>query len=185
MIRKVLFITLILVIAIVASGCSSTTTTNTTNPAPVQVNNTTIINNPAPVNNPNPQTYTVNIQNNAFNPSSVQIPAGSTVKWINLDPIQHEPKGNIFDSGPLNQNPQTYTINIQNNAFNPSSVQIAVGGTVKWVNMDSVKHEPKGRVFDSGPLEQNGTFEYTFKSAGTYNYQCAIHPSMLGTIKVV
>jgi plastocyanin len=88
-------------------------------------------------------------------------------------------------SAPINQNPQTYTINIQNNTFNPSSVQIAVGGTVKWVNMDSVKHEPKGRVFDSGPLEQNGTFEYTFKSAGTYNYQCAIHPSMLGTIKVV
>jgi plastocyanin len=88
-------------------------------------------------------------------------------------------------SAPTNQNPQTYTINIQNNTFNPSSVQIAVGGTVKWVNMDSVKHEPKGRIFDSGPLEQNGTFEYTFKSAGTYNYQCAIHPSMLGTIKVV
>ena len=88
-------------------------------------------------------------------------------------------------SAPINQNPQTYTINIQNNTFNPSSVQIAVGGTVKWVNMDSVKHEPKGRVFDSGPLEQNGTFEYTFKSAGTYNYQCAIYPSMLGTIKVV
>ena len=86
---------------------------------------------------------------------------------------------------PGNQNPQTYTINIQNNSFNPSSVQIAVGGTVKWVNMDSVKHEPKGRVFDSGPIGQNGTFEYTFKSAGTYNYQCAIHPSMLGTIKVV
>jgi plastocyanin len=134
MIRKVLFITLILVIAIVASGCSSTTTTNTTNPAPVQVNNTTIINNPAPVNNPNPQTYTVNIQNNTFN---------------------------------------------------PSTLQISVGDTVKWVNMDSVQHEPKGRVFDSEPLGQNGTFEYTFNSAGNYVYQCAIHPSMLGTIKVV
>jgi len=92
---------------------------------------------------------------------------------------------NTPTSAPVSQNPLTYTINIQNNAFNPSSVQIAVGGTVKWVNMDSVKHEPKGRVFDSGPLGQNGTFEYTFKSAGTYNYQCAIHPSMLGTIKVV
>src|SRR5665647_3012073 len=131
MIRKVLFITLILVIAIVPSGCSSTTTTNTTNPAPVQVNNTTIINNPAPVNNPNPQTFTVNILNNAFNPSSVQIPSGSTVKWINLDPIQHEPKGNVFDSG---------------------------------------------------PLSQNGIFEYTFNQTGTYNYVCAIHPSMQGTV---
>jgi len=130
MIRKVLFITLILVIAIVASGCSSTTTTNTTQ-------------NPAPVN------------------ATTSTPAL------------------------VNQNPQTYTINIQNNTFNPSSLQISVGDTVKWVNMDSVQHEPKGRVFDSGPLGQNGTFEYTFNSAGNYVYQCAIHPSMLGTIKVV
>ena len=121
-------------IAIVASGCSSTTTTNTTNPAPVQANNTTIINNPAPVNNPNQQAYTVNIQNNAFNPSSLQVPAGSTVKWVNLDSVQHEPKGNVFDSGPLNQ---------------------------------------------------NGVFEHTFNQAGTYNYACAIHPSMQGTITVV
>src|SRR5674536_58478 len=90
MMRKELIIVLLLVVVIVAaSGCTTkTSTTNTTTiPAPVQVNNTTIINNPAPVNNPNPQTYTVNIQNNAFNPSSVQIPAGSTVKWINLDSV--------------------------------------------------------------------------------------------------
>jgi len=126
MIRKVLFITLILVIAIVASGCTTTTTTQNPTPAPATTPT------PTPVNQN--QTYTVNIQNNAFNPSSVQIPAGSTVKWINLDPIQHEPKGNVFDSGPLNQ---------------------------------------------------NGVFEHTFNQAGTYNYACAIHPSMQGTIKVV
>jgi plastocyanin len=137
MMRKELIIVLFLVgVIVAASGCTTkTSTTNTTTiPAPVQVNNTTIINNPVPVNNPNPQTYTVNIQNNAFNPSSLQIPAGSTVKWVNLDSVQHEPKGNVFDSGPLNQ---------------------------------------------------NGVFQYTFNQAGTYNYACAIHPSMQGTITVV
>ena len=137
MMRKELIIVLLLVgVIVAASGCATkTSTTNTTTiPAPVQVNNTTIINNPAPVNNPNPHTYTVNIENNAFNPSFVQIPDGSTVKWINLDSIPHEPKGNVFDSGPLNQ---------------------------------------------------NGVFEYTFNQAGTYNYACAIHPSMQGTVKVV
>ena len=134
MMRREFLIVLLLVGAIVAASGCTTNTTNTTNPGPVQVNNTTIINNPAPVNN---------------------------------------------------TNPQTYTINIQNNTFNPSSLQISVGDTVKWVNMDSVQHEPKGRVFDSGPLGQNGTFEYTFNSAGNYVYQCAIHPSMIGTIKVV
>ena len=125
MIRKVLFISLILISAIFASGCTTTTTT-TLNPAPTPTL-TPVPQNPI-------QTYTVNIQNNAFNPSSLQIPAGSTVKWVNLDPVQHEPKGNVFDSGPLNQ---------------------------------------------------NGVFEHTFNQAGTYNYVCAIHPSMQGTITVV
>ena len=111
--------------------------------------------------------------------------ANNTTTNTTSNPAPASVNTNTPTPAPVSQNPLTYTINIQNNAFNPSSVQIAVGGTVKWVNMDSVKHEPKGRVFDSGPLEQNGTFEYTFKSAGTYNYQCAIHPSMLGTIKVV
>ncbi|MHB8103056.1 MAG: cupredoxin domain-containing protein [Methanosarcina sp.] len=126
MIRKVLFITLILVIAIVASGCSSTPTT-TPNPTP------------APATTPMP----------------------------------------------VPQNQQAYTVNIQNNAFNPSSLQVPAGSTVKWVNLDSVQHEPKGNVFDSGPLNQNGVFEHTFNQAGTYNYACAIHPSMQGTITVV
>ena len=133
-----------------ASGCTTkTSTTNTTTiPAPVQVNNTTIINNPAPVQANN--TTTIN------NPAPVN-----------------------------NPNSQTYTVNIQNNAFNPSSVQIPAGSTVKWINLDSVQHEPKGTVFDSGPLNQNGVFEYTFNQAGTYNYACAIHPSMQGIVKVV
>jgi plastocyanin len=125
--RKEIIIVLLLIGAIMAvSGCTTTTTT-TPNPAPAPAITPT----PVPQNQ---QAYTVNIQNNAFNPSSLQVPAGSTVKWINLDPIQHEPKGNIFDSGPLNQ---------------------------------------------------NGVFEHTFNQAGTYNYACAIHPSMQGTITVV
>jgi plastocyanin len=56
---------------------------------------------------------------------------------------------------------------------------------VKWINLDTMQHEPKGTVFDSGPLNQNGVFEYTFNQTGTYNYTCAIHPLMRGTITVV
>ena len=148
MMRKELLIVLLLVGAIVAASGCTTNTTKTTNPAPVQVNNTTIINNPAPVQ------------------------ANNTTIINNPAPVN-------------NPNPQTYTVNIQNNAFNPSSVQIPVGSTVKWINLDPIQHEPKGIVFDSGPLSQNGVFEYTFNQTGTYNYVCAIHPSMKGTITVV
>jgi len=69
-------------------------------------------------------------------------------------------------------------------AFNPASVQISVGDTVKWTNMDSVQHNPKGTIFDSGPLTQGNTYEFKFTQPGTYNYICSIHPSMQGTITV-
>ena len=105
--------------------------------------------------------------------------------YNNYDNTESRTSAQQLHLRPYHQNQQTYTVNIQNNAFNPSSVQIPAGSTVKWVNLDSVQHEPKGNVFDSGPLNQNGVFEHTFNQAGTYNYACAIHPSMQGTITVV
>jgi plastocyanin len=135
MMKKVLFVALILAGMIVASGCSTQ----------------------SPVGNAN--NTTINI-NNVSVPAAPATPAN-------------------------NSNPQTYTVNVQNMAFNPSSIQIHAGDTVKWINMDSVQHQIKGDTFDSGPLNQNGVFEYTFNQPGTYNYICSIHPSMKGTITVV
>ena len=38
--------------------------------------------------------------------------------------------------------------------------------------------------FDSEDMGQGDTFEHTFDAAGTFDYICAIHPSMKGTITV-
>jgi plastocyanin len=41
-----------------------------------------------------------------------------------------------------------------------------------------------GLELDSGTLPGGRVFQHTFANAGTYNYKCTIHSSMLGTVTV-
>jgi len=80
---------------------------------------------------------------------------------------------------------------IVNFAFMPSTIEVASGSSVTWINLDSAPHTvtsgspdaPDGR-FDSGLLEEGETFEMTFDEAGTYEYFCDRHPRMRGQITV-
>jgi plastocyanin len=66
----------------------------------------------------------------------------------------------------------------------PSSV--SVGTTVTVENQDAVSHTwtSVDDHFDSGNLQQDGTFEFTFNEAGEYEFLCRIHPTMTGSITV-
>ena len=76
-------------------------------------------------------------------------------------------------------------VSIQGFAFNPESVGISPGDTVRWTNLDSATHIVKGDSFESGSLAKGDTYEFVFTTPGVYNYICSIHPSMKGTISVV
>jgi len=72
-------------------------------------------------------------------------------------------------------------------AFSPASVTVPVGGTVTWTNSDPVGHTvtSMGRgPLGSATLNAGGTYSYTFTTAGTYMYYCAVHPDMMGTVVV-
>jgi plastocyanin len=69
-------------------------------------------------------------------------------------------------------------------AFQPATVEIAVGGTVTWTNADSATHTVKGDGWASGDLAQGATFSHAFDTAGTFAYSCGIHPSMTGEVIV-
>jgi plastocyanin len=73
---------------------------------------------------------------------------------------------------------------IEDSAFNPQAVEISTGDTVRWTNMDSVDHSVAGPSFNSGIIMPGQSFEFLFTDAGTYNYNCSIHPSMEGTVVV-
>jgi plastocyanin len=78
------------------------------------------------------------------------------------------------------------TVNIQNMAFNPSTLNVKVGTTVTWINKDSTAHDVVSDtgLFNSGNLNNGQSYTYTFNQAGSFPYHCGIHPSMTGTIVV-
>lgn len=79
---------------------------------------------------------------------------------------------------------ESNTVNIQNFAFNPGTLTIKKGATVTWTNNDSAPHQIKSGTFNSNLLDKGQTFSFTFSEAGTFDYSCSIHPSMMGKIIV-
>ena len=77
------------------------------------------------------------------------------------------------------------TVDMRNIAFQPQSVNVTPGTTVVWVNRDGVDHTvTRDGDFDSGRIPPGGTFEFTFKDEGTYDYVCTLHPGMTGRVIV-
>lgn len=78
-------------------------------------------------------------------------------------------------------------VEIVNYTF-PEQLEVAVGTTVTWTNMDSDPHtvtsNPNGDAFQSGTLREGETFSFTFTEAGTYEYFCEFHAEMEGTVVV-
>jgi sugar lactone lactonase YvrE len=71
--------------------------------------------------------------------------------------------------------------------YEPPAITVRVGDTVRWVNPTGIQHTATSTgVFDSGSVGQGETFTFTFTTAGTFDYFCAIHGAALqsGTITV-
>jgi plastocyanin len=86
--------------------------------------------------------------------------------------------------------PMTATVNATTaNTFTPSNVTIGVGGTVTFAFGD-VAHNV---FFDNSPAgapdaipgtNANMSAARTFTTAGTFEYDCHLHPGMKGTVVV-
>jgi plastocyanin len=82
--------------------------------------------------------------------------------------------------------PATASVRLAGAQFAPTTVTVAVGGTVTWTNDDNSKHTvtADNGTFDSATLNAGATFAHTFTAAGTYAYGCDFHGNMRGTIIV-
>jgi amicyanin len=118
-------------------------------------------------------------------PTSTQTSTPAPTPTVSTSPIEPTNASTTQIENPQNTTPKTVEVNIAGFAFGPSSVQISVGDTVKWLNEDSVPHQVHGSIFDSGLIRHGYTYSFTFTKPGTYNYICSIHPYMQGTIIVV
>ena len=77
-------------------------------------------------------------------------------------------------------------VGIDNFVYNPQQITVKAGTTVTWTNRDDIPHTvtSKTGVFRSKALDTDDTFSFTFATAGTFPYFCALHPHMTGTIVV-
>lgn len=102
----------------------------------------------------------------------------------------------------MSTSPQTYIVSIAEGSgvpgceltdecYLPYSLEVGVGDTVSWNNIDSAAHtvtsgtpnNPDGN-FDSGMMMVNQSWEFTFIDSGEYDYYCILHPWMIGKITV-
>jgi plastocyanin len=67
--------------------------------------------------------------------------------------------------------------------FNPKTLVITIGTTVKWGNRDEVIHTTTSDndVWDSGSVAEGEEFSFTFTEPGIYPYYCIPHGAPGGT----
>lgn len=79
------------------------------------------------------------------------------------------------------------------NAFSPSLLTVKVGTEVTWRNADAAAHTvtqgnstngPTDGGFDSKLMAPKKEFKFKFGKAGTFNYYCQLHPTMVGSVTV-
>jgi plastocyanin len=83
--------------------------------------------------------------------------------------------------------PATVTVHIADGAFDPRRVEVAVGGSVTWVNDDVTSHQLASlapNVIQSPLIGKAGSYTRSFASPGEYRYYCNIHNSMKGEVIV-
>lgn len=74
------------------------------------------------------------------------------------------------------------------NSYSPASAVCTVGQKVAWKNNDGMTHTATsnpGGAFNTGNIAPGATSApITMNTAGTFNYQCSIHPTMTGVLTV-
>lgn len=78
------------------------------------------------------------------------------------------------------------TVRVVDNKYIPDTVDIKPGEAVQWIfEGSSAKHDV---VADDGSfvseLQDEGTYTKVFPEAGSFGYDCSIHPEMTGVVNV-
>ena len=79
---------------------------------------------------------------------------------------------------------KTVVVTLKGFAFNPMTVRITPGTTVKWIWEDGPHgdhnltplHKKGGLLFKGTGIRTKGSYSVTFTKKGTYYYECSVHP---------
>jgi plastocyanin len=113
--------------------------------------------------------------------------AGATKDWVFRGSLYFDHASGALPQ-PTAGSAESGRVMLRSYLFVPDAVTVKTGMTVTWANNDDGLAHTVTAVdgsFDSGRLGSGSTFSHTFDTAGTFAYQCTIHPkSMQGTIVV-
>lgn len=79
------------------------------------------------------------------------------------------------------------TIEMRDFSFSPTNLTVTAGTNVTWRNTGAEPHNTTSEqagLWASANLQPNQTFSRTFAAAGTFPYECTLHPGMEGTVTV-
>jgi plastocyanin len=120
-------------------------------------------------------------------PSEGPRPAAAGMSQVEERRVEDQAEeGQAEDSRPAADQEQSVLVEIKQHTYDPDSITVPVGTTVVWRNFDSVPHTATSTngLFDSGIMDQNENFSYTFRDPGTYDYYCLLHPYMKAKVIV-
>lgn len=94
------------------------------------------------------------------------------------------PLPSAFPTRPADAN--ITTISINDGTFEPATLTLQPGQTVKWTNNGKKPHTVTSDKGDWGSpeLTPGQTFTATFTKVGEFSYYCKLHPDMKATISV-
>ena len=92
--------------------------------------------------------------------------------------------GENNNSNNNNNNNTSGSVSIGSSSFSPSTITVKSGATVTWTNNANDVHTVTANngSFNSGDLDYYKTYSRTFTQAGTYQYHCAHHANMKGSV---
>jgi amicyanin len=119
--------------------------------------------------------------------SAYAAPAGSratTTTTPDMTSMTNMPSTSAAPSGPAVATDQ---VSITNFTFSPPAITVKMGTTVTWTNNDEEPHtvfSSTGGMKSQVLASHQSTYTFTFTKAGTFDYNCTIHPFMHGTVTV-
>ena len=103
-------------------------------------------------------------------------------------PSAAAPVAEVVPAAPVSARQGGVTVSMIDYAYEPSSIEIALGGSVTFVN--DGPDEPHTATaddgsFDTGEVAVGGSSTVSFDRAGTFSYLCTLHPNMKGSVTVL
>jgi plastocyanin len=141
--------------------------------------------NPTPVPEPHTVTFVLDSKSMAHVVEPFAVPTPTTNGFASIVPNSNsEPVMTPDNKGIIALNKRVYNpvvIDSQSNAnYMMQNANYTLTGTEKYVNSGWLLPKGQEQIFPGS----GNTFTVIFDKAGTYNYLCAIHPYMTGSIVV-